>query len=61
MIIDCDRCELRDIACDDCVMTVLLATPAHDIDADTALALQRLGDSGLTPRLRLTLPPAVAG
>lgn len=61
MIIDCDRCELRDIACDDCVMSVLLQTPAEDIDADTASALRLLGERGLTPPLRLTLPPAVAG
>jgi hypothetical protein len=25
MIIDCDTCEVRGIACDDCVVTVLLA------------------------------------
>ena len=24
MLIDCDTCELRDLACDDCVVTVLL-------------------------------------
>jgi len=28
MIIDCDRCEMRDIACDDCVVSVLLAAPS---------------------------------
>ena len=24
MLIDCDTCEVRDVACDDCVVTVLL-------------------------------------
>ena len=24
MLIDCDRCEMRDIACPDCVVTALL-------------------------------------
>lgn len=28
MLIECDRCAMRDIACDDCVVSVLLATPA---------------------------------
>ena len=27
MIIDCDSCEMRNIACDDCVVSVLLAAP----------------------------------
>jgi hypothetical protein len=29
MIIDCDRCEMRDVACDDCVVNVLLAMPGE--------------------------------
>ncbi len=28
MIIDCERCEVRDIACGDCVVGVLLGVPA---------------------------------
>lgn len=27
MLIECDTCEMRDIACDDCVVAVLLHTP----------------------------------
>jgi hypothetical protein len=27
VLIDCDTCEARDIACDDCVVSVLLGTP----------------------------------
>lgn len=30
MLIDCDRCEVRDIACGDCVIGVLLRTPEED-------------------------------
>ncbi len=30
MLIDCDRCEARDIACGDCVIGVLLRTPEED-------------------------------
>ncbi len=60
MIIDCERCEVRDIACDDCVVSVLLDAAPTRIDGETAVALQVLGDAGLTPRLRLALPPAEA-
>ncbi|MFC4943445.1 hypothetical protein [Pseudonocardia sp. GCM10023141] len=28
MIIDCERCQVRDIACGDCVIGVLLGAPA---------------------------------
>ena len=27
MLIDCDRCVMRDLACSDCVVTVLLGPP----------------------------------
>ena len=27
MLIDCDRCVVRDIACSDCVVTALLRMP----------------------------------
>ncbi len=30
MLIDCERCEVRDIACGDCVIGVLLRTPEED-------------------------------
>ena len=29
MLIDCDSCAMRDIACSDCVMTMLLAGPGQ--------------------------------
>ena len=29
MLIECDRCVMRDIACADCVVTVLLRTPGR--------------------------------
>jgi hypothetical protein len=65
MIIDCDRCEMRDVACDDCVVSALLMPTAgrsgDPIAGDTATALQALGDAGLTRPLRLRLPPAASG
>jgi hypothetical protein len=57
MIIDCDRCEMRDIACDDCVITAVLGGPPSDeIGTDTAVALRVLADGGLVPPLRMTWP-----
>jgi hypothetical protein len=58
MLIDCDRCTMRDIACADCVVTVLLGPPGAaraGFDADEEAALGVLADSGLVPPLRLTL------
>ena len=53
MLIDCDRCEMRDIACDDCVINVLLGAPPEvDLSDDTAAALRNLADGGLVPPLR---------
>lgn len=55
MLIDCDGCVMRDLACADCVVTVLLGTPPGRLDVDDAeqRALEVLADSGLVPRLRL--------
>lgn len=55
MLIDCDGCAMRDLACADCVVTVLLGGPpgAHEVDDEERAALEILADSGLVPRLRL--------
>lgn len=55
MLIDCDGCAMRDLACDDCVVTVLLGGPpgTADVDEQERQALAVLADSGLVPRLRL--------
>ena len=55
MLIDCDDCAVRDLACGDCVVTVLLGAPAGraDVDEGERRALEVLADSGLVPRLRL--------
>lgn len=61
VIIDCDRCEMRDIACGECVVTVLLgAPPAVEIDETEQAAIAALADGGLVPPLRLVLPDAAA-
>lgn len=55
MLIDCADCALRDLACGECVVTVLLgaAGPALEVDDGERRALDVLADSGLVPRLRL--------
>ncbi|GEL17164.1 hypothetical protein PA7_10010 [Pseudonocardia asaccharolytica DSM 44247 = NBRC 16224] len=67
MIIDCERCEVREIACDDCVVGVLLGAPEPRIrggevpsgasviqlDAPECRALDALAAHGMVPRLRL--------
>ena len=55
MLIDCDGCAMRDLACADCVVTVLLGGPPGALEVDDAerRALDVLADSGLVPRLRL--------
>jgi len=55
MLIDCDGCAVRGLACSDCVVTVLLGTPPDGLrlDATERRALAVLADSGLVPPLRL--------
>ncbi|HVI19958.1 MAG TPA: hypothetical protein VM712_16395 [Gaiellales bacterium] len=65
MLIDCDTCVARDLACGDCVMTVLLAgAPAPvDLDEQERAAIDSLADAGLVPPLRLlpAVPPKNRG
>ncbi len=55
MLIDCDSCAVRDLACGDCVVTVLLGAPPGGLEVDDGerRALDVLADSGLVPRLKL--------
>ncbi len=55
MLIDCDGCAVRDLACGDCVVTVLLGLPGArpEVDEGERRALDVLADSGLVPRLQL--------
>ncbi len=72
MVIDCDRCEVRGLACGECVVGVLLGmpgvpsrgtpdrpsgAPALQLDAPERRALDVLADQGLVPRLRLVAGP----
>ncbi len=55
MLIDCDSCEVRGLACGDCVVTALLGAPPEGVvlDDDERRALDVLAGSGLVPPLRL--------
>ncbi|MGH4010764.1 MAG: hypothetical protein ACRDTH_21840 [Pseudonocardiaceae bacterium] len=55
MIVDCDRCEVRGSACQDCVITVLLGAPPGGVELDGAeqRALDTLAEAGMVPRLQL--------
>lgn len=52
MIIDCERCTMRDLACADCVVSHFLhLEPTIERREERALAV--LHDSGLVPPLRM--------
>jgi hypothetical protein len=55
MLIDCDACAVRGLACGDCVVTVLLGAPPQGVELDSSelSALDALAEVGLVPRLRL--------
>jgi hypothetical protein len=55
MLIDCDQCELRDIACSDCVVTALLGKPSPRCEIGDAelRALRALAGAKLVAPLRL--------
>jgi hypothetical protein len=55
MIVDCDRCQVRGNACQDCVITVLLGAPPGAVELDGAerQALDTLAEAGMVPHLRL--------
>ena len=54
MIIDCDSCIVRDIACRDCVVSVLVGPPepASALDPESARVIDLLASRGMVPPLR---------
>jgi hypothetical protein len=57
MLIDCDACEVRGLACSDCVVSVLLGVPDEgaELDEPEQVAIDALAHAGLVPPLRLVL------
>jgi hypothetical protein len=71
MLIDCERCVMRDIACADCVVTALLRLPGQpgrpgragrvaEIGEAERRALRVLADAKLVSPLRMRGPVARA-
>jgi hypothetical protein len=57
MVIDCGTCVVAGLACQDCVVSVLLGAPEAPVVADEhVVALSVLAESGLVPPLRLVSP-----
>ncbi len=55
--IDCDSCQVRGLACNDCMVTVLLGPPPElGFDGEERRALSALADVGLIPPLRMVRP-----
>ena len=63
MLIDCDSCEVRGLACGDCVVTALLGAPPEGVvlDDEERRALEVLAGSGLVAPLRLVQPDQGSG
>ena len=62
MIIDCTTCRMRSTsACDDCVVTAILAEGPLELAEAELGALSALADHGLVPRLRLVPDQPLAG
>lgn len=67
MLIDCDSCDVRGVACGDCVVTVLLGAPPDGVhlDPEERVALDVLAAAGMVPPLRLVVaadrPAGLAG
>jgi hypothetical protein len=57
MLIDCDACEVRGLACSDCVVSVLLGVPDEgaELDEPEQVAIDALAHAGLVPPLRLAV------
>lgn len=55
MHIDCDRCEMRGLACSDCVVSVLLGPWDAEFGGEEQHAIGVLAEAGLVPPLRLVV------
>ena len=62
VLIDCDTCLVRGLACHDCVVTVLLGPPPElGFDEEEQRALDVLAESGLVPHAADGHPDDVPG
>lgn len=68
MLIDCDTCTMRDVACSECVVSFLTIPvgpaaghPPGELTAAEGRAIAVLAASGLVPPLRMTRPAGRTG
>jgi hypothetical protein len=53
MMIDCESCTLKDLACSDCVVSVMISiTSKGDVTPASVKAIATLADLGVVPPLR---------
>lgn len=57
MIIDCESCIMRDLACKDCVVSVLIPIPSTqnqdgELSSEQARVIDLLASRGMVPPLR---------
>jgi hypothetical protein len=57
VLIDCEKCEVRNVGCDDCVVSAmpLIPAPSLEIGPLERRALRVLAAEGLIPPLRMTI------
>ncbi|GLY72094.1 hypothetical protein Airi02_008210 [Actinoallomurus iriomotensis] len=57
MLVDCEKCEVRNVGCADCVISFMLTDPvaAVEISDGERRALDVLAEGGMLPPLRLTI------
>jgi hypothetical protein len=57
MLIDCEKCELRNVGCADCVVSFMLSDPVETVEISDSerRALDVLAEGGMLPPLRLTI------
>lgn len=54
MVIDCDSCTAKPLACEGCVVSFMLGSPqGAELEREDVRMLDVLADSGLVPPLRL--------
>lgn len=59
MLIDCDSCQMRGLACSDCVVSVLLGADGGRLGGEEQQAIDVLAEAGLVPPLRLVVADGV--